>query len=353
MAEIHRLPAEQQVLREASEWIARLNADDLAAEDRQRFESWCNVHPMHRRAFEELAGTVERFVAVRPLVRAVAFGQSMNEAASELAGKPAVTRKAWLRLAWAAGIIGVALGLAWVGYLRPRAGHVYATAIGEHATISLSDGSTLELDSDSRARVQFTANSRLVRLDRGEAFFRVVHNARRPFWVLAGGAWVRDVGTAFNVDLDADGVRVTVSEGEVKVGAVNAILRHIALGDAMLPAAPALSVLTAGEEADLRGAAVAVQRLTPVQLAHAVSWRAGTLYFENQPLSAVVQQLKRYTPLDIEVTPHLRGLAVDGTFRASPQGVQTFLEMLHQGLGLSVRRKAGQVIIAPAATQSR
>lgn len=353
MAEIHRLPAERQILQEASQWIARLNSDDLTAEDRRRFESWRQAHPMHRRAFEELTRTVERFAAVRPLVRAVAFGQSMNEAVTGLANQPVGTRKPWRRLVWAAAAAVIATGLALVGYLGSSGGHVYATGIGEHATISLADGSTLELDSDSRARVDFSAGSRIVHLQRGEAFFKVVHNSRRPFWVLGGGVWVRDVGTEFNFDLDAGGVRVTVSEGEVKVGA-DPILQHVPFGDAALRDAPALSVLSAGQEAQLRGTAVKVLRLTPVQLARAVSWRAGTLYFENQPLSAVVRELKRYTPLHIQVTdPRLRRLAVDGTFRASPQGVRTFLQMLHQGLGLSVRREAGRVTIEPAPTSAR
>ena len=50
MAEVHRIPDMDQVERQASEWIARLNADDVSADDRARFEVWRSAHPLHARA---------------------------------------------------------------------------------------------------------------------------------------------------------------------------------------------------------------------------------------------------------------------------------------------------------------
>src|SRR2546427_7834726 len=37
---VHRIPDMDQVERQASEWIARLNADDVSADERARFEVW-------------------------------------------------------------------------------------------------------------------------------------------------------------------------------------------------------------------------------------------------------------------------------------------------------------------------
>ena len=42
---------------QASEWIARLNSDDVSAEDRARFEVWRQRHPRHARAYAELSAT--------------------------------------------------------------------------------------------------------------------------------------------------------------------------------------------------------------------------------------------------------------------------------------------------------
>jgi transmembrane sensor len=354
MADVHHLPDEQQVLREASEWIARLKAEDVTAEDRSNFAAWRSAHPLHSRTFDDLELTWSRFAAARPVVRAVAFGQSMNDTATRVVAEKARARSRWRHAAWAAVAAGILSGVGWFAYIHGNPMGTYLTAIGEHATVSLLDGSTLQLDSDSRARVDFSKQYRVVYLERGEAFFKVAHDVQRPFWVVGAGSWVRAVGTAFNVSLGVTGMRVTVSEGIVKVGAVTPLLQDIPFADALLDHVPALSVLTAGHEADLHGSAVAIRPLTPAQLARAVSWRAGTLYFENQQLSEVVETLGRYTPLHLVITdPSLRELPVAGTFDANPRGVDAFLAMLHQGFGLTVHREADKVVIEPASGTPR
>jgi len=349
MADVHRLPDERQVLQEASEWIARLGADDVTAEDRASFEVWRSSHPLHGRAFDDLMGTWNRFARGRSLVRAVAFGQSMNDTTSRVVAERALAQSRWRRATWAAVAIGVLSVLSWLAYIHPIPVGTYVTAIGEHATVSLPDGSTLELDSESRATVDFSKTYRVVHLEHGEAFFEVTHDVQRPFWVVGGGSWVRAVGTAFDVNLGPTGMRVTVSEGTVKLGRVAPLLEHIPFDEALLTDAPAISVLTAGHEADVDGNAVDIRPLTSAQLARAVSWRAGTLYFEDQPLSEVVEELSRYTPLHLVIVgERLRKLPVAGTFEANPKGVEAFLAMLDQGLGLNVHRKADEVVIEPA-----
>lgn len=49
--------------REASEWIARLNADDISPDDRVRFEAWRKLHPRHARAYDELSATWRELTA--------------------------------------------------------------------------------------------------------------------------------------------------------------------------------------------------------------------------------------------------------------------------------------------------
>jgi transmembrane sensor len=343
MANIRQLPDPHQLLEAASQWLARLKADDVNEDDRRQFAAWRDAHPAHARAFAELSATWERFSAAAPLVRAVSFAQSVNEAATAET-KRVSTERLRRRMAastLAAGLVVAALGLmAW--YFSTDRPTTYSTAIGEHAAISLADGSILELNSDSRARVSYAEKSRIVHLDRGEAFFTVAHDASRPFWVVGNGSWVRAVGTAFNVDVRSSGVYVTVSEGRVKVGPVNSPLTPIPADDA----ASVTSIIEAGQEVDVQGSALQTRQLTQVQLARSVGWREGVLNFENQPLSEVVEELQRYTPIQLVIQePRLRQLPVGGTFQAGPQGAEAFLMMLDRGFGLSVRREAGRVLI--------
>jgi transmembrane sensor len=46
-----------EATRQSSEWIARLNADDVSNDDRARFEAWRDSNPHHALAYEELHST--------------------------------------------------------------------------------------------------------------------------------------------------------------------------------------------------------------------------------------------------------------------------------------------------------
>lgn len=78
-----------------------------------------------------------------------------------------------------------------------------------------------------------------------------------------------------------------------------------------------------------------------------MAWRDGTLYFENQPLGEIVDELGRYTSVQLIVDDKLRSMPMGGTFQASPQGTEALLQMLEQGFGLTVRREPGRVYIEP------
>jgi ferric-dicitrate binding protein FerR (iron transport regulator) len=85
MADAHHLPDTERVEREASEWIARLNADDTTDDDRAHCDAWRAAHPRHTGTFDDMCATWRAFTAAGPLVRTVAFGEAMNEAARERA----------------------------------------------------------------------------------------------------------------------------------------------------------------------------------------------------------------------------------------------------------------------------
>ncbi|MFT8210939.1 MAG: FecR domain-containing protein [Symbiopectobacterium sp.] len=61
-----------------------------------------------------------------------------------------------------------------------------ATA-GQPQTLQLSDGSRIMLNRNSRLRVAYQRDQRLVWLDAGEAYFTVSTNPNRPFYVEIDG----------------------------------------------------------------------------------------------------------------------------------------------------------------------
>jgi len=334
MVDIHRLPDPADIEREASEWIARLEADDASDDDRARFEAWKRAHPLHARVHNELRSMLQEFTAAGPLVRAVNFGQSMIEA-----GRPKRDRR-WA-LAAAASFAMVVIAGSW--YLIRGNPESFQTAVGEHATVTMPDGSVVELNSNTLARVEYSRESRAIRLERGEAYFKVSHDSRRPFWVVADDSWVRAVGTAFNVDIRPSGVRVTVSEGTVKVGTAS-LPQGPLQGDS--PDTAAAATLSGGEQIDVHAHAATVRKLNPDDVTRSMAWRTGTLYFENEPLGDVVAEMSRYTTLKVVVrSSEIDRVPVGGTFQASPQGAEVLLAMLKDGLGLNVKREDGRIYI--------
>jgi len=326
MGNVHRLPDVAKTEREAADWFARLNADDVSAEDYTRFEAWLQASSVHAKAYSELCATWTELRRAGPLVRAVSFGQAMNAAsAPERSG-----RRRWLAGAIAAtvGVMGLVVG--WNLYKQQESSR-FQTAVGEQAAVALPDGSSFDLNTNSRVQVSYSKRARVVYLEQGEAFFKVAHDPQRPFWVHAGDRWVRAVGTAFNIYLRPAGAEVTVSEGTVNV--VNSTTQSPPTD--LKPVA----AVTAGEQADAQGRAEVIRSLNSAQLSRLLAWRKSTLYFQDEPLGDVVNELMRYTTLKIEIVDDsLRNLPVGGTFQASPEGAEALLTTLQDGFGTKIRR---------------
>jgi transmembrane sensor len=165
---------------------------------------------------------------------------------------------------------------------------VYATAVGELDSLRLPDGSRVVLAPSSRLEIgeQFGVRHRNVGLT-GEALFDVQHAGSRPFTVQAGGAVIRDVGTAFIVRGDSGGVvRVVVTSGAVSLRAA------IATADSGV-------VLREGDVGLLaRDGHVATGR---AQIEDELAWTRGRLVFRDTPLAEVGAALRRWYGIELRV----------------------------------------------------
>lgn len=209
----------------------------------------------------------------------------------------------------------------------------YRTELGEERAVTLADGSTLHLNTGTSVEVSLLDDMRTVDLLKGEARFDVAHDARRPFYVNAGSASVRAVGTAFNVRLRADLTELTVIQGTVAVrdGASSTTKRVVA-----------------GTAAAIRSGAVAVTPLAPAHLAQRIAWQHGEIEFEGDTLAQAVEEFNRYrtTPLVIG-DPQIAGIRIGGTFRSDRS--QDFVRALEQGFAIrAVIGHDRSIILMPA-----
>jgi transmembrane sensor len=187
--------------------------------------------------------------------------------------------------------------------------YTYETAVGGQKKITLADGSSVLLNTNSRLDVDFSGKCRDVHLMRGEAYFEVVHNKARPFTVYANNYVVRDIGTAFDVHLSKAGlVEVGVTKGSVEV--------KPAVGARVSDDAKKLGVITAGHAIVLGEKIERPEAVTNVDLGRKLAWRQGQLIYTGQPLSEVLADVSRYSNIKIELAdPALENLPVGGAFR--------------------------------------
>src|SRR5437879_5428946 len=185
----------------AAAWLGREDRG-LAAEERDALDLWLSQSSLNKVAYLRLKAAWQRADRLAALKSPV----------------PAVRGQGGLlfrRLALSAIAASALLGVS-AYFTRPTpSGQDYATTIGKMEAVRLADGTQVELNTNTRLHADVTG--RTVRLDSGEAYFDVVHDASRPFTVYAGNRRITDIGTKFSVFRNGDDVRVTVREGKVRV----------------------------------------------------------------------------------------------------------------------------------------
>ena len=212
---------------------------------------------------------------------------------------------------------------------------LYATDVGSYREITLSDGTLLELNTDSKVEVDYSPERRKVRLLKGEAFFKVAHNTKRPFIVYAAEKSVRAVGTAFAVSLLPQSFEVMVTEGKVELTNTVEVEpvkeggtsqeKRVELPTKKLSLSRSVVTpiyLEAGETVaydqsrQKRLHSELVQSVSKREIQRKLSWQDGLLDFSETPLIEVIEDLSRYTSMKIEISdPELRNLKFGGLFR--------------------------------------
>ena len=153
---------------------------------------------------------------------------------------------------------------------------VKSTAPGQKHTFRLPDGTQVRLNADSELRYSAAGDDgpREILLA-GEAFFKVAHDAQRPFTVTAQGVSTTALGTSFNVQAYDTAVTVALVTGKVRV-----VQQQQA------------SVLAPGER--VRYAPPGRFQKDRYDSLRDLAWQEGTLHFARASLSEVKQQLERW-----------------------------------------------------------
>jgi transmembrane sensor len=251
-----------KIEQEAAAWVARLGSDSVTSEERQQFSRWVAVSPAHRQAYFAMR---ERWQALGQAARLSAPQQKINNSY-----RPGLMATA------ASILLAVTLTLFYPA-LRDRLSADEITAVGEHKTLQLADGSILHLNTDTAVAISFTPERRSIRLLHGEAEVVVAHAPSRPLLISVGHYQAMALGTDFSVASVNDDLKVTVFESSVQVSKDG----------------NAIEVLKPGQQLEINEAQQLQQKNT-VDLNEVDAWRDGKLIFTARPLQQVIDEINRY-----------------------------------------------------------
>lgn len=353
----------------ASAWHDRLHRENVSDETREAFEVWLAENSRHLEVYESIdrAWSKLREAAEDPQILAL-----RHETALRLTRRNSQTVRP---LRWVAAVALLALGVGAASLtLRSPSDHSliarlfnslplgiadhYETATGERLAFTLRDGSQVTLDTQSGLKVDFSPAERRVRLTHGQAFFEVAKDPNRPFVVEAHHRRLVAVGTAFDVRVDGDQVKVTMVEGTVRVerrdeaaAAVSeSAKRNVSGGsaagvtapDSSAPESAEVATITAGEQ--LVSDARREDHVRTTDPERDTSWRRGQVIFDNTRLADAIAEVNRYSDAKIELAdPDLADLRLSGAFATGRPTV--FVEAVTSYFPVQVMRSDARGVV--------
>lgn len=311
-----------QMRLDASAWVERADDAALTAEEVAALEAWLAESMAHRVAYwraDAAWKTASRLKVLRPV---------------QLGKRAAFHTDVAIPFRGAIALVFIATVLAAVTlWPKKPIEQTFSTQIGGQKTISLNDGTKIELNTNTVLRVALAMRQRIVKLDHGEAYFEVTHDKDRPFLVFVAGHKITDLGTKFLVQADAGKLKVSLVEGRARIDTEDAwIQRHSAM-------------LSPGDVIVATADSITRQKRDERHLAADLSWQKGQLTFFHTPLGEAVHQFNRYNETKVILADAaLTALPINGTLYA--RDPQQFSRVLHNIFGLRVERKGGEIVIS-------
>ena len=334
--------AEERIDKEAADWLVKRDRG-LSEREAREIKEWLGQDARHRMRFELYEQTWARFSTLEETEEVEEF-EAQPARMGQGRSKPDFQKLSRAILSLAAVLL---LGLMiWVGIGlidgKERVEFEGRYVVDTYETRILSDGTILELNEGARAKVRLTDAYRRVWMHRGEAHFHVAKDETRPFFVYAGGAEVRAVGTAFNVRVDHEGVYVIVTEGRIHFS------RTVSENE---PGSAALSFseqLDAGQATSFQqrasNAVPVVETHTYDELAQLLAWKPETLEFSDAPLGDVLTAFNKRNTIQIVLSDEeLETMPIEATFRSD--NVLAFTRLLELTFDLKADRVAQDEIV--------
>lgn len=212
---------------------------------------------------------------------------------------------------------------------------VVATGIGEHAKITLPDGTDVNLNAESKLCYipkTYNKKERQIRFD-GEGYFQVRKDKQHPFLINAQGLNVRVLGTKFNLlarKKDASAV-LSLQEGSVLFSSLLTGMNVI---------------LKPNQKAILNQSTGIIIVKKEENFQDVIAWRRKELVFRNAPLRSVINSIEKNYNIKIRIKTkaYLKDLFT-GTLPNS--NINEDLEILEKSYHFKSIMTSQEVLIIP------
>jgi transmembrane sensor len=207
--------------------------------------------------------------------------------------------------------------------------NILTTPRGGQYQLELPDGTKVWLNSASSITypTAFSGSQRFVIIT-GEVYFEVVHNASMPFVVKAGNDVITDLGTSFNINAyrEEGSITTTLLQGSVK----------IFVGSKTNLLFPGQQEITSveGESATIK---------KDVDTDKVVAWKSGKMSFAEASVRQLMNEISRWYDVDIEYSGSVPNKIFYGSISRDVP-LSTILNAL-RSYGLETKMEGKKVIV--------
>lgn len=329
---------ENQIEKTAHEWLMVIMSDKATDTDIDAFEVWRNEDPIHRKAYADVSQIWNELGVLARSPQGENLRQSIYEKIETqkyLSNFMDTAKKAlsFPQYAFASVIMLLAIAF-FIQYTPTQAPEIYQTTTSEIQEITLADNSIITLGAMSHVEVLYTNGQRNVHLKRGQAFFDVTKNPKKPFYVKAKDTVVRVLGTKFDVHLGPQDMTVGVLEGRVQVTPKQTETKP-----------SKAKILLAGQIVSTSSSGF-TDNITKAEIKPG-AWRKGRLAYKEETFAKIIADANRYYSKHILLEDDsLANIHVTTSFDVTQ--IDEFLKTLPEMFEVDViYLRSGDVIIRP------
>ncbi len=324
MSNISQFTSKDNIQEQASIWISRLDRG-LSADEKVQLESWLATSDAHKDSLFKLAKLWDDLSVLNELSDLFPLQSTQVKTNSRFIPYAMTASFAAMVLLSASLLVGYN-PLNSTSNDNPKMVQEFQTALGEQASFSMPDGTSLQLNTNSLVQMNYSENQRRLTLVKGEAKFEVAKDISRPFTVTAGDKSFTALGTIFNVQKNTTtDLELIVTEGKVLIteiqtlkqaGVLNQVKQSLyTLAHDQLPG----KVVLSGEQALIENNHdTEVVKISPNQIQRSLAWQQGMLIFDGDPLKNALAEVARYTSMHFQFSDsQLENIKVSGYFKAN------------------------------------